>query len=108
MRLKVALFVAFACIAIVATLADVPAKKADTKSSEQRRLIIRQGTLFTKEGIPIQLSGFDSEIESGRSPQPGAGAAKQIKAVIVRSGSALVRVPDLSKLLQTRVSNPQV
>jgi len=92
---------------MVTTLADVRIEKAGVKGSEERRLIIRAGTLFTKEGVPIQLSGFDSELQSDQ-PQAGTGAPKQIKGVIVRAGSALVRVQDLSKLLQTRVKNPKL
>jgi len=108
MTLKMALCSAFGCFAIVSTLADVGLQKAATKGSDERRLIIRAGTLFTKEGVPIQLSGFDSEIESDQSPEAGGRPAKHIKAVIVRSGSALVRVQDLSKLLERRVNNPKL
>ena len=104
MRLKVAWFSAFGCIVIATMLADAGVKMISSKGSEQRRLIIRSGTLFTKDGVPIQLSGFDSEIESDPAPS-GANISRQIKAVIVRSGSAFLRAQDLSKLLQTRIRN---
>lgn len=103
------LFAALTCAGIGATLADISKHTANSPGTEQRRLIIHSGTLFTKDGVPISLSGFDSEIESDKSPQSGANAAtKQIKDVIVRSGSAFVRAQDLSKLLKTHIKNDKL
>lgn len=102
-------FAALLCAGIGATLADVDKHNAKSPGTEERRLIIRSGTLFTKDGVPINLSGFDSEIESDKPAQAGAnGAPKQIKDVIVRSGSAFVRAQDLSKLLKTHIKNDKL
>lgn len=101
-----AVFAVLLCAGIGATLADIDKHNANSSGIEQRRLIIRSGTLFTKDGVPINLSGFDSEIESDKLPQ--GGAPKQIKDVIVRSGSAFVRAQDLSKLLKTHIKNDKL
>lgn len=102
-------FTALLCAGIGATLAEVDKHNAKSVGTEERRLIIRSGTLFTKDGVPINLSRFDSEIESDKPAQAGAGgAAKQIKDVIVRSGSAFVRAQDLSKLLKTHIKNDKL
>lgn len=65
---------ALTCAGICATLADIDKHNANSSSTEQRRLIIRSGTLFTKDGVPINLSRFDSEIESDKPAQVGANA----------------------------------
>lgn len=96
------------CLAAGATVAD---RRTDTNaktSPEGRRLIIRSGTLFTKEGVPIRLSGFDSEIQTDNSSSPGTSGLKQIKDVLVHSGQAFVRAQDLSKLLQSHIKNDKL
>ena len=108
---KFALFVVLvlSSLAIGATLADIGASKPGASSVEERRLLIRTGTLFTKDGVPIALSGFDSEIQTDKQPQAGSPVGpKQIKDVIVRSGSAFVRAQDLSKLLRTHINNDKL
>ena len=97
----------FLCAGISAPPADITVQKG--ADLEDRRLFIRSGTLFTKEGVPISLSGFDADIQSEK-PQPGATTVtpKQIKNVMVRSGSAFVRAEDLSKLLKARISNDKL
>lgn len=106
---KIAPFVALSCTCIIATLADVGVQTSTAPAIEERRLLIRSGTLFTKDGVPISLSGFDSEIQSDKPPQVGTPPGpKQIKDVIVRSGSAFVRVQDLGKLLQTHIKNDKL
>ena len=108
------LFAAFICAGIGATLADIDKHndKHNAKSpaaTEERRLIIRSGTLFTKDGVPINLSGFDSEIESGKpTPDHAHDAPKQIEDVIVRSGSAFIRAQDLSTLLKSHIKNDKL
>jgi hypothetical protein len=102
-------FTALLCAGIGATVADIDKHNAKSSGTEERRLIIRSGTLFTKDGVPINLSGFDSEIESGKPAQAGAnGGPKQIEDVIVRSGTAFVRAQDLSKLLKTHINNDKL
>src|SRR5579884_3537528 len=96
---------ALICAGIGATLADID--KANNSGTEERRLIIRSGTLFTKDGVPINLSSFDSEIESDKAAQANA-APKQIKDVIVLSGTAFIRAQDLSKLLKTHIKNDKL
>src|SRR4051812_7723583 len=59
------------CIGIGAPLADVGKHRSDVPAVEERRLIIRSGTLFTKDGIRINLSAFDSAIESDNHPYRG-------------------------------------
>ncbi len=102
-------FAALACVGIGATLADIDEHNAKSAGTEERRLIIHSGTLFTKDGVPINLSGFDSEIESAKPAQGGAnGAPRQIEDVIVRSGSAFIRAQDLSKLLKSHIKNDKL
>ena len=102
-------FAALLCAGIGATVADIDKHDAKSSGTEERRLIIRSGTLFTKDGVPISLSGFDSEIESGKPAQAGAnGGPKQIEDVIVRSGTAFVRAQDLSKLLKSHIKNDKL
>ncbi len=98
---------ALICAGIGATLADIDQHKANSSGTEERRLIIRSGTLFTKDGVPINLSGFDSEIESDKPAQANT-APKQIKDVIVLSGTAFIRAQDLSKLLKTHIKNDKL
>ncbi len=98
---------ALICAGIGATLADIDKHKANNSGTEERRLIIRSGTLFTKDGVPINLSSFDSEIESDKPAQANT-APKQIKDVIVLSGTAFIRAQDLSKLLKTHIKNDKL
>jgi hypothetical protein len=87
-----------------ATSGNTPSDKPKAANSEQRRLLIRTGTLFTKDGVPISLSGFDAAIESNPSPQDSnSSASKHIEGVQVRSGTAFVRASDMGKLLQSHV-----
>lgn len=102
-------FAALTCAGIGVTLADIAKHGSDHPSTEQRRLIIRSGILFTKDGVPINLSQFDSEIESDKPVQTSANTGpKQIRDVIVRSGSVFVRAQDLSKLLKTHIKNDKL
>jgi len=102
-------FAALISAGIGATLADNDKHNTKSPGTEERRLIIHSGTLFTKDGVPINLSGFDSEIESGKPAQAGAnGAPKQIEDVIVRSGNAFIRAQDLSKLLKTHINQDKL
>lgn len=102
-------FAVLTCAGIGATVAEVDKHNARSPGTEERRLIIRSGTLFTKDGVPINLSSFDSEIESGKPAQAGANRGpKQIEDVIVRSGSAFIRAQDLSKLLKTHIKNDKL
>ena len=94
-------------ICCIITTADVK-QKARSSDVEGRRLIIRSGTLFTKDGVPINLSGFDSEIQSDKSAPGSATGPKQIRDVIVHSGSAFIRAQDLGKLIQTHVHNDKL
>ena len=105
---RTAVFVALVCTGICVTVADISAHKPNPSTLEERRLVIRSGTLFTKDGIPISLSGFDSEIQSDKSVQAGISEPKQIKDVIVRSGTAFVRSQDLTKLLRTHINNDKL
>lgn len=105
----VALFAALGCAGMVATVADVCTQKPAPAALEERRLIIRSGTLFTKDGVPISLSGFDSEIQTDKTPPGGApDGPKQIRDVVVRSGRAFVRVQDLGKLIQNHIHNDKL
>ena len=106
---KVPLFAALGCVGMVVTVADVGTQKAPPAALEQRRLLIRSGTLFTKDGVPINLSGFDSEIQTDKTP-PGSAPTgpKQIRDVVVRSGRAFVRVQDLGKLIRTHIHNDKL
>jgi len=109
MRSKSIVIASLACVGIGLAAADIAVRKTDTPALEERRLIIRSGTLFTKDGVPINLSGFDSEIQSDKSSQPGAPiGTKEIRNVIVRSGSAFVRAKDLGRLLQSHINNDKV
>jgi hypothetical protein len=103
------LVAALLCAAVGAIPADVGNQKVAAPAVEDRRLVIRSGTLFTKEGVPISLSGFDADIQSDK-PQPSETTVtpKQIKDVVVRSGSAFVRAQDLSRLLKTRIKNDSI
>jgi hypothetical protein len=106
---SVALFAALGCAGMVATVADVGMQKPAPAALEERRLIIRSGTLFTKDGVPINLSGFDSEIQTDKAPPGGAPVGpKQIRDVVVRSGRAFVHVQDLGKLIQTHIHNDKL
>jgi len=100
-----------AALAVVTVGSLIPATSSNTtpaktvaQNLEQRRLYIRTGTLFTKEGVPISLSSFDATIQSDKSPQ-GASVtdAKQIKEVLVDSGTVFVRAADLARLLKSHV-----
>jgi hypothetical protein len=96
-------------LGVCAIPADVAKTVPSRTAVEDRRLIIRSGTMFTKDGVPISLAGFEADIESDTSPQEGnAIAPKHIKDVIVRSGTAFVRARDLGRLLQTRIKNDKV
>jgi len=106
---KVALFVALGCAGMVGIVADVGTQKPAPAGLEERRLVIRSGTLFTKDGVPISLSGFDSEIQTDKTPPGGAPTGpKQIRDVVVRSGRAFVRVQDLGKLIRTHIHNDKL
>lgn len=106
---KIPLFAALGCAGMVATVADVGTQKSSPVAVEERRLIIRSGTLFTKDGVPINLSGFDSEIQTDKTPPGGAPAGpKQIKGVVVRSGAAFVLVRDLGRLIRTHIHNDKL
>src|SRR5437868_4772765 len=109
MRSKSVVIVALAYAAICLAASDVAVRKTVAPAIEERRLIIRSGTLFTKDGVPSNLSGFDSEIQSDKSWQPGEPiGSKEIRDVIVRSGSAFVRAKDLGKMLQSHLNNDKV
>jgi hypothetical protein len=103
-----ALLSAVGCLAMGAGAALADMHKPIAPAVEQRRLFIRSGTLFTKDGVPINLSRFDSEIESEKTSQDLSPEAKQIKDVVVHSGNAFVRAQDLGKLLQTRIKNDKL
>ena len=109
MRSKHVVIAALACAGICLAASDIAVRKTDAPLLEERRLIIRSGTLFTKDGVPISLSGFDSEIQSDKSSQSGAPIGpKEIRDVVVRSGSAFVRAKDLGKMLQSHLNNDKV
>jgi hypothetical protein len=102
-----AIFVA-SCL-IPATSGDTGSPKAVAPNLEQRRLYIRAGTLFTKDGVPVSLSGFDAEIQSDVQQQSaGSESSKHIKGVLVCSGTAFVRASDLGKLLQSHVPKDKI
>jgi hypothetical protein len=103
----VAIFVA-SCL-IPATSGDTGSAKSIAANLEQRRLYIRAGTLFTKDGVPVSLSGFDAEIQSDvQQPSADSESSKHIKGVLVRSGTAFVRASDLGKLLQSHVPKDKI
>ena len=105
----VTLFGALGCAGMVGVVADVGTQKPAPAALEERRLLIRSGTLFTKDGVPISLSSFDSEIQTDKTPPGGAPAGpKQIRDVVVRSGRAFVRVQDLGKLIRTHIHNDKL
>jgi hypothetical protein len=88
-------------------VADRGTQNSARENVQQRRLIIRSGTLFTSNGIPINLSGFDSEIEA-KSSKDQNGGSKQIEGIKVRRGDVFVRAQDLGKLLQGHVHNSKL
>ena len=104
-----------AALAFVASCL-IPATSGNTGSSkpvagnlEGRRLYIQTGTLFTKDGVPVDLSKFDAEIQSDAEQKAGAPSDNNhIKGVLVRSGTAFVRASDLGKLLQTHVPKDKI
>lgn len=95
------------CVIAGAVVADRGTQRPATRPQE-RRLIIRSGTLFTKEGVPINLSGFDSEIQTDQPSVNGSSSPKQIQDVVVRSGRAFVRTTDLSTLLRSHIKNDKI
>ena len=108
-RSKSVVIPALACVGICLAASDIAVRKTVAPAIEERRLIIRSGTLFTKDGVPINLSGFDSEIQSDKSSQPGVPIGpKEIRGVIVRSGSAFVRAKDLGKMLESHLNNDKI
>jgi hypothetical protein len=102
------LVAALLCAAVGAIPAGVGNQKVAAPAVEDRRLVIRSGTLFTKEGVPISLSGFDADIQSDKPQSETTISPKQIKDVVVRSGSAFVHAQDLSKLLKTHIKNDSI
>lgn len=108
----------WACCAAVAVLAgsgllletsgktSAPAPAA--QKPEQRRLVIRAGTLFTKEGVPINLAGFDASIQSQKVQANNGDSGKQIEDVTVRSGTVFIQTADLSKLLAPHVPQDKI
>ena len=53
MRSKSVVIVALAYAAICLAASDVAVHKTVAPAIEERRLIIRSGTLFTKDGVPM-------------------------------------------------------
>jgi hypothetical protein len=96
------------CIIVGAVVGDRATQKPATRATEQRRLLIRSGTLFTKEGVPIALSAFDSEIQSDQLSGDGAASQKKVEDVFVRSGHAFVRAKDLGALLRSHIKNDKI
>jgi hypothetical protein len=96
------------CVVVSVTVADRRTSKPGGQQTESRRLLIRSGTLYTKDGVPINLSGFDSEIQSDKASSNNSIPQTQIRDVVVRSGQAFVRVQDLAKLLRSHISGDKI
>lgn len=104
-----ACFATLACLGAGAAPVHVNTQKLAAPAIEERRLIIRSGTLISKEGVPISLSGFEADIQSEKSQASSTTATpRQIKDVIVRSGNAFVRVQDLGKLLRAHIKGDKI
>ena len=96
------------CLVVAATVADRSTPKPSPQHTESRRLLIRSGTLYTKDGVPINLSGFDSEIQSDKTESNNSSSKPQIRDVIVRSGEAFVRAQDIATLLRSHMSGDKI
>lgn len=79
-----------------------------TNNETQRRLIVRSGTLFTKDGIPINLSRFDAYIDSQKSQQQNGSSGSDINGVTVHSGTAFIRGSDLGKMFAPHVPKDKI
>jgi hypothetical protein len=96
-----------ACLVGSTRSANVAPKDARA-SIEQRRLLIQSGTIFTREGVPIDLSDFSAEIQSEKAAQGAAMPPSQIKDVLVVSGRVHLGIENLGKLLKARIKSDEL